>query len=93
MKKGRGAFSRAISAVDLEPDLESYLPIIEIAGNTRLHIENYKSIQCFSENAVHICLEFGKILIIGRSLLISKASNDSVSIEGIIEEIQFDSRR
>lgn len=92
MEKGRRALSRAISGMDLDPALESYLPIVEIAGNSRVHIENYKCIQSYTQNAVCVCVGFGIIQILGRSLLIAKVSTDSVSIDGIIESIQLETR-
>ena len=68
------------------------IPIMELAGDRRVLIENHCGVQEYSENRVSIAVSYGSVLVSGTCLEISKMSSDAVVITGSIDEIKLERR-
>ena len=89
MKPRKRVISKVISAADLDAELEFGLPIIEIAGNKQVLIENHQSVIGYSTECICIKVKFGCICIHGNRLTIAKMASDQLVILGDIHCVQL----
>lgn len=92
MKSGKRVIARMISTADLDAELDHRLPIIEIAGNQRVLIENHLSVYGYSSDKICVKVKFGCVCICGSELMIAKMSNEQLVILGDIQAVQLSGR-
>ena len=89
MGAGRNLISNIFTAADMDASLEPRQLIVEIAGNNRILVENYKRIVNYTPDNIRVNVHFGCIAITGKRLSISKMTEDQMFISGLIDSIQF----
>ncbi len=85
----KNILSRIIATADLDAELTPHIPIIEIAGTTRILIENHVSVIKYECNCICVEMQYGIVEFSGRKLLIVKISKEQLAIEGEICNIRF----
>lgn len=89
MKKRTNLLERMLSATDLDAALQPRLPLVEIAGCSRLLVENHKSVIAYSPQQVCIKVNYGHIRVTGNALDLAKMGKDQLVITGCIECVQL----
>lgn len=86
-----GLLQNLIIQTGLEVDSVSCQPLIEIAGNTRVLIENHKGIISYncSEVCVRVCSGF--IVVCGEKLILAEIQKDRLVICGRILNVSLGS--
>ena len=64
-------------------------PIVEIAGQNRVLIENHQGVLAYSPEEIGIKVSYGKILIAGDDLRLMEISCDQLVIKGRIDSLQL----
>lgn len=63
------------------------LPIIEIAGNQRVLIENHLGVVQFSTEKIGIGVKYGEVLVCGCNLALRHMSKSKLVITGQIQQL------
>jgi len=80
---------RVLAAADLDAELEPGLPIVELAGDRRVLIENHLSVIGYTSQCICVRVKYGCVSIYGCELTIAKMSKDQLVILGDIGSIQL----
>ena len=92
MKETYSRFREGLmNTLEVPEDLASQESLLTITGSSCLYIENYKSIQFYSQNSIRILTRKGRIRICGKSLKIQYYTSDEMGISGNFQEIVFES--
>lgn len=70
-------------------DLFIKKPIVEIAGQNRVLIENHQGILAYSPEEIQIKVNYGKISVKGCQLLILQLGTEQLIVGGVIHEIRL----
>ena len=66
------------------------IPIVELAGERRVLIENHCGVREYLDNSVSIGVSFGLIQIHGTDLQIARMSSDALVVTGTIDSIKLE---
>ena len=66
--------------------------LVEIAGQTRVLIENHKGVTVYECNRIHVKVHFGKLCICGSGLELARMSNCQLVITGRIDCVTLQRR-
>lgn len=64
-------------------------PIVEIAGQNRVLIENHQGVLAYSPEEIGIRVSYGKIVITGSGLKLMQISCDQLVVKGHIDSLQL----
>ena len=67
----------------------SKLPLIEIAGDKRVLIENHIGILAYSCEEIQIKVCYGKVTVTGNNLRFMQMNGEQLVIKGCIENVQL----
>lgn len=81
--------SRITDAAGMPKDVLLGVPLLTIAGQSEVCIENYRGILEYTDKLIRIQTKLGKIHVIGRNLQIEFYTNDEMKIVGHITVIEF----
>lgn len=74
---------------DLSAEPLPNLPIIEVAGERRVLIENHYGVTEYGTNAIRVRVKFGQISVEGSSLELAKMSKGQLVISGCVDCIRL----
>lgn len=90
----RGSYVRfreeLMGSLEVPRDLAMQESILTVTGSSSLCIENYKSIQFYSQENIRILTRAGRIRICGKALKIQYYTCDEMGISGHFHEIVFE---
>ena len=84
--------NRVNEILDLTKEVGTEIPKITMLGFDEVIIENYKGILEYEEFFIRISTYIGNININGFELKLNQISDESVSITGRIENLDFEKR-
>lgn len=84
--------NRVNEILDLPKEVGTEIPKITMLGFDEVIIENYKGILEYEEFFIRISTYIGNININGFELKLNQISDESVSITGRIENLDFEKR-
>lgn len=93
MRQRRSVWERLINAADLGTEPSPKLPLVELAGERRVLIENHRGVSQYGCNEICVNVEYGSIFICGQKLDLACMSKDQLIITGTIESIRLCNRR
>lgn len=64
-------------------------PIVEIAGQNRVLIENHQGVLAYSREEIGIRVSYGKIIIMGSDLQLMQISFEQLVVKGHIDSLQL----
>ena len=70
-------------------DILSKGPIVEIAGQNRVLIENHQGILGYATEEIQIKVTYGKVCIFGNNLMLQQISKEQLVITGNIEALKI----
>ena len=81
--------SRMSDAADLPLEPLPGIPLIEIAGERRVLIENHCGVTEYGCNEICVNVTYGKICVCGNKLELSRMTKHQLVITGYIEKISL----
>ncbi len=81
---GRHIFSQVRSCGILKKQ-----PIVELAGQDRVLIENHQGVLAYSQEEIGIKVSYGKIVVAGSGLRLMEMSCDQLVVKGRIDSLQL----
>lgn len=85
--KGRTGFWEYLSGAYGDEEAMPVLPIVELAGDGRVLVENHLGVIQYTDNQVGIKMKYGVIQICGCSLLLEYMTKTRLVIIGRIDQI------
>lgn len=70
-------------------DILSKDPIVEIAGQNRVLIENHQGILVYAIEEIQIKVKYGKLCVFGNDLMLQQISKEQLVITGNIETLKI----
>ena len=89
MKKSSSLWERMALAADLPDEPIPGLPLVEIAGNGRVLIENHKGVNEYGRNMIRIKVKYGSVCVCGQNLELARMNKGQLIISGIIESVHL----
>ncbi len=80
---------RLTRAADLQEEPIPGLPLIEIAGDARVLIENHCGVTEYGRNRIGVKVKFGQVTVCGQCLELAKMSRGQLIISGRIESVEL----
>ena len=93
MGKGRNFFEHMIEHTDLAPESVPGQPIIEIAGDHRVLIENHLGVAAYGRNQILVKVRYGSVCISGCHLEMLHMTKDQLVICGRIDSVGIQRRK
>ena len=90
MKESHGMIKRLREFVFASGQSLPGVPIVELAGNKRVLIENHLGITEYEHEKIGIQVKNGKVIVTGESLEICCLSRQQLVITGKIDSIQME---
>lgn len=85
MKPRKNFFDSLVSNADLPGEVFPGQPLVEIAGEYRVLIENHSGVTVYSCNEIHVKVKFGQICICGRNLELAQMTRNQLVVTGRID--------
>lgn len=92
MRKGRSIIQRIAEETELTEVPFPGQPIVEIAGDCRVLIENHLGVMAYSRESILVKVRFGCICVAGCGLELLRMSKDQLIIRGKIEGVTLQRR-
>lgn len=87
MKGNRNLLQRMTESLELDVDVIPGLPLIEIAGDCRVLIENHSGVREYSSEKIGVNVKYGRILVCGCGLKLSQMTKEQLVISGRIDGV------
>lgn len=92
MDKEQTVWHKLIRETDIHSQPLPGVPIVEIAGDKRVLIENHFGVQEYSSQRIGVKVKYGVVLICGRNLELRRMSREQLVIRGCIENVTLERR-
>lgn len=89
MKQRENIFHRITEIADLPNESVPGVPLLELAADRRILIENHKAVTEYSQQRIRVQVCFGQICICGRSLELMQMKKTQLVICGRIDSISI----
>ncbi len=93
MGKDRHFFAHIMEQTAIDPELLPGQPIVEIAGERRVLIENHRGVSSYGKDRILVKVPFGTICICGCQLQILHMTKERLVISGRIDSVGLQRRR
>ena len=84
---GRGR--RIMDAIGLPEEPVPMAPLVELAGDSRVLIENHRGVIQYGCDCVRVKVRFGRVCVCGGELQLSRMTKGQLVISGRIDSIQL----
>lgn len=92
MTKGKDILRRLTREGALQDQPLPGLPIVELAGNRRVLIENHRGVREYSRERIGVKVKSGLVVVCGQGLELSRMTRELLVIRGTIEGIRLEGR-
>ena len=92
MGRGHQFLERMAEEADMDDNSLAHRPIVEIAGDCRVLIENHYGIQGYSRERILVKVKYGCICICGGCLEILRMTREQLVIRGRIDGVTLQRR-
>lgn len=92
MGKGRYFLERLTDEADLSAEPMPGQPIVEIAGDRRVLIENHFGVKAYSRERIVVKVKFGFVSVCGCSLELMRMTREQLVIRGKIDSVTLQRR-
>lgn len=93
MGKGHHFFGHMLEQSALEPESVPGQPIVEIAGQRRVLIENHQGVAAYGAERILVKVNYGTVCICGCHLEILRMTGEQLVIFGRIDSVGLQRRR
>ena len=92
MDRGRTFWERLADDVDLASEPLPGQPIVELAGERRVLIENHLGVKAYSRESILVKVKFGCIWVCGSGLELARMTREQLLIRGKIDSVALQRR-
>ena len=92
MTKGKDILRRLTREGALQDQPLPGLPIVELAGNRRVLIENHRGVREYSQERIGVKVKTGLVVVCGQGLELSRMTKQLLVIQGTIEGVRLEGR-
>lgn len=92
MKKGRSFLERLADGADLGAEPLPGQPIVEIAGDRRVLIENHFGVKEYSRERIGVKVNYGQVTVCGCGLELTRMTREQLVISGRIDCVTLQRR-
>ena len=89
MKEKRGFMDRFSNVTDLPLEPLPGMPLVELAGENRILIENHNGLAEYGCNEIQVKVSYGRLCVCGRNLCVINMTRHRVVIAGCIDNISI----
>lgn len=89
MEKRKSIFEKLTFLTDLPDEPIPKLPLIEIAGERRVLIENHLGVVAYETDEVHVKVTYGTVSVFGSNLELARMIRGQLVITGKIRNVQL----
>lgn len=89
MKQRKGLFQAIMTAADLPGEPVPGVPLLELAGDRRVLIENHLGVTAYCDTEICVKVKYGQICICGSDLELTCMTKERLIISGRIDGIQL----
>ncbi len=89
MKRGFDFLDTFAEGMDLPGESLPGQPIVELAGETRVLIENHFGVCQYSREKICVNVKFGQVAICGRGLELARMTRHQIAIRGCIDGVSL----
>lgn len=89
MKQGRYWMQRMMDRADLPSETLPGLPVVEIAGERRVLIENHLGVTEYGRERICVKVKFGHIRVCGGCLELAKMTKGQLVVSGRIDSVSL----
>ena len=89
MKGRKHIFDKMAIAADLSSEPVPKLPLVEIAGERRVLIENHCGVTGYGSQEICVKVRFGHIIICGNGLELVRMTKEQLVVMGTIDGVRF----
>ncbi len=90
MKQHNNAWHHLKNLLDLSVPTVAGIPIVEMAGNQRVLIENHNGVVEYGTTKIVILVKIGKIVVSGSNMEICHMSRQQLVITGCIDSVSVE---
>lgn len=91
--KNRGSFLSFLSESSADPDTVAVFPIVELAGDRRVLVENHFGVIYYTNEKIGIKVKYGELQICGCGLNLQHMTKIKLVVTGQIDGITIFRRR
>lgn len=92
MTKGKDILRKLTREGELQEQPLPGLPIVELAGNRRVLIENHRGVREYSRERIGVKVKTGLVVVCGQGLELSRMTRQQLVIQGTIEGVRLEGR-
>ena len=89
MGNKRNFIERMVTAVDLQDEPLPGLPLVEIAGERRVLIENHRGVMEYGTQTIRVKVKYGQICVCGSGLELARMNRGQLVISGRVDAVQL----
>ena len=89
MRKRKNILEKMTSSVDLPLEPLPGVPLVEIAGENRVLIENHKGVIQYGNERICIKVLYGQVVVEGVCLKLCRMSKEQLVVKGGIDAIRI----
>lgn len=89
MGSKRNFIDRIATAVDLQDEPIPGMPLVEIAGERRVLIENHRGVLEYGTERIRVKVKFGHVCVCGSGLELARMNRGQLVISGVVNEVQL----
>lgn len=89
----RGIMQRLTTAADLTDETLPGVPLIEIAGDSRVLIEHHFGVTEYGRCQICVRVKYGLVIITGSRLELARMTRQILVVTGCIETVRLERRR
>ena len=93
MRKGRNFLETMMEWSDLDSGSVTGQPIVEIAGECRVLIENHRGVAAYGSEKILVNVKFGCVCVCGCDLEMMRMTKEQLVICGKIHSVQLHRRK
>ena len=89
MERKKLLMEHIINATDLQGATIPGLPLIELAGDRRVLMENHNGVTEYGKERICVKVKFGQVCICGKELCLAKMTKSQLIICGRIDSVEL----
>lgn len=89
MGNKKGFMEQITNAADLQDEPIPGLPLIEIAGERRVLIENHRGVIEYGSQTIRLKVKYGQVCICGSGLELARMTRGQLVISGRVDAVQL----
>ncbi len=93
MKRQRGLLTRLTERADLPGEPMPRVPLVEIAGQARVLIENHQGVCEYGSDQIQVQVSYGAVCVCGKGLELARMDAVQLVISGQIDSVTLIGRR